>query len=193
MLKQSYVLSSKIKIAAKYDKRDYAGTQYHFYSKYSLFVLKALKRKSFQEFLDSMLKKEDIKEANINAVKIEVFPAPRRNGFNIAGKCNTCNGRIRIYPKNIKFCHAFREEFGKSTLVSYAGNRARASLIHELLHLKYISDEEQVRELTKIYFTKYEQQFDKKSNSISIYQLLFYAKSLKLGEIIKKHNEKIKD
>ena len=35
----------------------------------------------------------------------------------------------------------FKQKFGWHTLSMYAGNRARAALIHELLHLKYVEDE----------------------------------------------------
>ena len=45
----------------------------------------------------------------------------------------------------MKFCQIFKvQKFGLTTLLAYAGNRARAALIHELLHLKYIADEKTV-------------------------------------------------
>ena len=175
MLKQSRELSSKIKIAMEHEKTDFSTTDYYFYSRYSIFTLKALRKYAFQEFLYRMLKSESIPEKKVDSVKIEVFPAPRKNGFTIAGKCNTIRGKIRIYPKTVKFCAAFKKKYGKDILVAYAGNRARASLMHELLHLKYVSDEEKVRALTKTYFSSFTKGFANNSNSESMYKLIFDA------------------
>ncbi len=176
MLQQNYVLSSKIKIALEYDKSDFSK-DFCFYTKYSRFIFKALRKSSFQEFLCCMLVSENIEEKIVNTVDVKVFPAPRKNGFNIVGKCDTFRGRIRIYPKTFNFCYAFRKKFGKDFLVAFVGNRARAALIHELLHLKYVSDEEKVRELTDIYFSAYmKKQFDKNSNLISLHDLIFNSK-----------------
>jgi hypothetical protein len=153
MLKQSYVLASKISIANAKDKDFNLSINGSFYLKYSRFTLKALNKSVFQEFLASMLRIERIPQKSIDSISIQILPAPRKNGLTIAGKCNTNNGRIRIYPKPLKFCDAFRKEYGKYVLVEYAGNRARAALIHELLHLKYGSDEDGVRRLTKEYYS----------------------------------------
>jgi hypothetical protein len=60
----------------------------------------------------------------------------------------------------------------------YAGNRARAALIHELLHLKYERDEKTVRELAKEYFCIYtRKQSLENSHGICLNTLLFEAKS----------------
>ncbi len=180
MLKQNQLLLSKIKIAAKCEKTDFSERHIYFYTKYSYFILKALKKASYQQFLCEMLIKENIKEKIVCNIDVNVYPSPRKNGNNIAGRCNTLRGKIRIYPKTIKFCTIFRKKFGRDKLFSYAGNRARAALIHELLHLKYTSDEEKVRELTKSYFSSYsKKQFVKISNAVTIYQLIFDAKSVK--------------
>ena len=180
MLQKNYVLYSKIKIAPENDKTNFS-LHFGFYKNYSRFILKALRKSSFQEFLYSMLLSESIEEKTVNAVDIRVFPAPRKNGFNIIGKCDTYRGRIRIYPKTFNFCYAFRKKFGKNYLFTFVGNRARAALIHELLHLKYISDEEKVQELTDIYFSAYmKKQLDKNSNLISLHDLIFNSKSTTL-------------
>jgi hypothetical protein len=93
----------------------------------------------------------------------------------LAGKCNTYRGIIRIYPKTSAFCRTFGKKFGKSILISYVSNRARAALIHELLHLKYISDEQKVRALTETYFTVYmKMQLNK--NSAVLQGLIFSHK-----------------
>ena len=55
------------------------------------------------------------------------------------------------------FCRAFKQKFGKNTFLAYACSRARAALIHELLHLKYAADEKRVRELAQKYFLAFTQ------------------------------------
>ena len=173
MFQQNYLLYSKIKIASETEKTD-LSTHFGFYKNYSLFILKALRKSSFQDFLCCMLLSENIEEENVNTVDIKVFPAPRKNGFNIVGKCDTFRGRIRIYPKTFKYCSEFRKKYGKDYLFAFVGNRARAALIHELLHLKYISDEEKVKELTDIYFSRYmAKQLGNNSNLIPLHDLIF--------------------
>jgi len=177
ILKQSPALSGKIKIAVECDKPAFSEKHVWFYSKYSSFTLRALNKISFQKFLSFMLTFENIKQTNVNSVDVEVFPIRGENGRFIAGKCNTLSGRIRIYPKPMKFCVAFSKEFGKSILFKYAGNRARAALIHELLHLKYANNEEKVQELTKAYFSTYtKKQLAKRPTAPSMYNLIFDAK-----------------
>jgi hypothetical protein len=180
MLKQSNLLSGKIMIAAEYDKPAYSEKYLWFYTKYSCFTLRALNKSSFQKFLGWMLAIENIKETTVNSVDVKVFPDHGENGHVLAGRCDTYGGKIRIYPKSINFCKAFRKKFGKKILFTYAGNRARAALIHELLHLKYTSNEEKVRELTKVYFSTYtKKQTAQKSTPISIYKLIFDVTSTK--------------
>lgn len=173
MSKQNCVLSRKISIAPESSNRD-LSTDKNFYIKYSRFTLKALSKTAFQEFLSDMLNFENISPENIDDVRIEIFPSPRKNGLTIAGRCNTAKGRIRIYPKPIRFCNAFRKEYGRYTLFEYAGNRARASLIHELLHLKYRSDEDHVRKLTKkYYFELLKKVYSNSPSALSVYDLIF--------------------
>jgi len=103
--------------------------------------------------------------------------ASRKNGKGIAGNCDTARGRIRIYPKTTKFCQTFKQKFGRNTLLVYAGNRARAALIHELLHLKYAEDEKTVRALAKDYFCIFTQkQSAQSAPSLFIYTMIFDAK-----------------
>lgn len=98
----------------------------------------------------------------------------------MAGKCDTFRGRIRIYPKPVKFCTTFSKAFGRNILFTYAGNKARAALIHELLHLKYADNEAKVRELTKHYYDTYiKKQFANKPVAASMYNLIFDAKHSK--------------
>jgi hypothetical protein len=154
MLKQSYVLANKISIANDEENFLNLSINSNFYRKYSRFTLKALSKSLFQEFLSDMLKLEKIPQKSIDSIRIEIFPASRKNGLTIAGKCNILKGKIRIYPKPMRFCAAFRKKHGHYLLIEYAGSRARASLIHELLHLKYQNDEVGVRKLTKKYYSE---------------------------------------
>jgi len=52
----------------------------------------------------------------------------------------------------MKLYYKLKSKLGKEKVHSYIKNRARATLIHELLHLKYKSNEEKVRQLTRKYF-----------------------------------------
>jgi hypothetical protein len=148
-----------------------------FYVKYSSFVLRTLQKPAFQKFLGWMLKKEKIGEGTVRAVYVKILPS-RKNGQGIAGKCDLARGRIGIYPKTISFCQMFKQRFGRRTLTVYAGNRARAALIHELLHSKYAEDERTVRELSKEYFCIFaHKQSAENSHSTYIYTMIFNANS----------------
>jgi hypothetical protein len=179
MLKNTFQLSSKMKISVDPQKLEsFSQSHVKFYLKYSSFVFRALKKPSFQFFLRWMLKKEKIEEQIVRTVQVKVLPLRRKNGKGVAGKCNTAQGRIRIYPKTVKFCQVFKQKFGRNHLLAYAGNRARAALIHELLHLKYAKDEKTVRELAKDYFCIFTQKhFTQSASSLFIYTMIFNAKT----------------
>jgi hypothetical protein len=164
-------LSNKIKISPISSKVKAVGKSELFYSKYSHFALKALKRYHYQEFLNLMLEIEGIDKDNVNSIKVGVYPVKKKAGVGIAGKCNPLTGKIFIYPKPKKFCNLVREKYGRKLLLTYVGNRARASLIHELLHVKYLSDEQKVRALTKTYYSLYVS--NNKASSSSVYNLIF--------------------
>jgi hypothetical protein len=180
MLTETPVLSSKMKITVNLEKLDGLSQNHvRFYMKYSSFVFRSLKRPSFQKFLSWMLRKEKIDEHMVRAVHVKVFPLRRKNGKGLAGNCAPAEGKIRIYPKTLKFCRIFTQKFGKHTLLVYAGNRARAALIHELLHLKYVEDEKTVRELAKEYFfVLMQKQYAQNSNKLWVYTLIFKAKTV---------------
>jgi len=180
MLTETPALSSKMKITVNLEKLDsFSQNHVRFYMKYSSFVFRSLKRSSFQKFLSWMLRKEKIDEQMVKAVHVKVFPLRRKNGKGLAGNCAPAEGKIRIYPKTLKFCRIFTQKFGKHTLLAYAGNRARAALIHELLHLKYVEDEKTVRELAEEYFFVFMQkQYAQNSNKLWVYTLIFKAKTV---------------
>jgi hypothetical protein len=178
MLEKTFLLSSKMRISVDHEKlENFSQNHVTFYLKYSTFILRALKKPAFQKFLHWMLKKEKIEEQTVSAVHVKVLPFRRKNGKGIAGTCNTSRGRIRIYPKTMKFCQILKQKFGRNTLLAYAGNRARAALIHELLHLKYITDETTVRDLAKDYFCIFTQkQYTQSAHHLFIYKMIFDAK-----------------
>jgi hypothetical protein len=164
-----------------FDDEKFSGlSQNHlrFYAKYSSFVLKALRRPAFQIFLCWMLKIERIEEGAVRVVCVKVLPSRKKNGQGIAGKCDPARGRIGIYPKTIRFCQDFKQKFGGRTLFVYARNRARAALIHELLHLKYAKDEKTVRELSKDYFCIFTKKQSAENSQVAcIYTMIFNPKS----------------
>jgi hypothetical protein len=177
MIEKTFLLTSKMRVNTDYEKLENLSQNHvKFYLKYSSFVFKALKKPSFQKFLHWMLKKEKIEAQAVRAVHVKVLPL-RKNGKGIAGKCDTARGRIQIYPKTLKFCQGFKQKFGRNSLLFYARNRARAALIHELLHLKYVEDEKTVRELAQDYFFIFTQkQPAQRSKALYIYTMIFNAK-----------------
>jgi hypothetical protein len=180
MLENTQLLSSKIKITVGPGKPEgFSQRHVGFYLNYSSFVLRALRRPSFQKFLQWMLRRERIQAQMVGAVDVKIFPLRRKNGKGLAGNCDTTRGKIRIYPKTVRFCREFTQKFGKSTLLMYAGSRARAALIHELLHLKYAADEKRVRELARKYFFAFTRRKPSEtSQPLSIYEMVFRAKAL---------------
>lgn len=122
-----------------------------FYKKYAFIVFNTLSKPLFQKFLHWMLQKERIEKYRVKDVQIRMFPFINANGNGLAGKCNS-KGEIRLYPKRRDFCRKQKREFGMENLNLYIKSRAKAALIHELLHLKYVDDEEKVRMLTEKYY-----------------------------------------
>jgi hypothetical protein len=188
MLQKTQILSSKIKITVNPEKTEnFSKRHVSFYMNYSSFVFKALRRPSYQKFLNWMLRRERIEIRRVGAVDVEIFPFRRKNGKGLAGNCNTTRGKIRIYPKTMKFCREFTQKFGKGTLLTYAGSRARAALIHELLHLKYAADEKRVRELAKEYFFAFtRKKLSSKAPPVSIYRMVFGANPIGTAQSLEK-------
>ncbi len=144
-----------------------------FYRKYARVVFNTLRKPMFQKFLSWMLRREEIKKNKVKDVQIRMFPFKKENGNGLAGKCNS-EGEILLYPKRLGFCRNQMQEFGKENLNLYIKSRARAALIHELLHLRYVSDEERVRKLTKKYFSIFiKHQPTQNSNVPDIVKMLF--------------------
>jgi hypothetical protein len=108
----------------------------------------------FQRFLRWLLIRENIDKCQIKEVQIRVFPFQKKNGNKLAGKWNRC-GHVFIFPKSYEFYRKLATIHGEKIAYSYVKCRARATLIHEILHAKYSSDEEKVRRLTERYFALY--------------------------------------
>jgi hypothetical protein len=178
-LTEMHSLPSKMKITVPAEKLGkFSQNHVSFYMKYASFVFRSLKRPSFQKFLRWMLRKENIEENAIRDVQVRVFPFQRKNGNGLAGNCSTYRGEIRIFPKTMKFCQKLRQKFGKDKFTLYVRSRARAALIHELLHLKYADDEEKVRELTEEYFAVFTHNRSTQNQyTSSIYCMIFKTKA----------------
>ncbi len=145
-------LSGKIRRVVNRQKVTKFSRNLRFYTRYAAFVSKALRKPRFQKFLKWIIKKEKIEENRIKDVQIRVLPFQKENGNGLAGRYKS-RGAIFIYPKRFEFCQELVREHGKEKALSYIENRAQAALIHEFLHVKYASDEEKVRKLTKKYFS----------------------------------------
>ncbi len=178
LMSQTPSITNKMSISFDHEALPvFSQNQIRFYRNYSSFVFKALRRISFQKFLKWMLKKEQIEKKTVKAVYVKVLPLRNKNGKGLAGHCDPVRGRIQIYPKTSRFCQLFKRKFGRKALLLYAGNRARAALIHELLHLKYAEDEKTVRELAQKYFYILTQKnHAQNTQSPSIYTMIFSAK-----------------
>lgn len=173
------ILSGRMRIIVERGKLErFPRKRVRFYMKYASFVLKTLRKPSFQKFLEWMLREENMEGQTIKNVHVRVLPFKRKNGNGLAGNCNTGEGRIRIYPRTLKFCRILVKKFGKESFLSYVKHRARAALIHELLHFKYAKDETKVRELTKQYFLVLTQdRLSNKPGTRDVYDMIFKPQS----------------
>jgi len=143
-----------------------------FYKGYALFVKKTIRKFSFQRFIRWLLKRENIDESQIKGVHIGVFPFQNKNGNGLAGRWSKC-GNISVFPRSYEFYRKLVAKHGKKTARSYVKCRARATLIHEILHAKYSSDEKRVRRLTERYFTLYARNPITENFESVIYKILF--------------------
>jgi len=163
-----------MRITARSKNRvEFSRNHLSFYMKYALVVFNTLRKPLFHKFLDWVLRRERIKEHKVKDVQIKMFPLRKENGNGLAGKCSS-EGKILLYPRRLEFCREKMQELGMENLDFYIKSRARATLIHELLHLKYASDEEKVRELTKKYFNIFtKHQRSQNSDAQNITKILF--------------------
>jgi len=149
------MLSDKVRMSFR-PRNTTASSRGHtgFYIRYASVVCEALKKPIFQRFLRWMLSKESIEADSIKNVKVRIFPFQKQNGKMLAGRCRS-KGEILIFPKRRRFCRDFRQKHGSERLLSFIIYRARAVLVHELLHMKYLGDEKKVRRLTSRYYSAF--------------------------------------
>ncbi len=166
------MLLDKIRIKDAPHKAIQSPSKQSFYKGYALFVKKTLRKPLFQRFLRWLLLKENIDKRLIEEVHIKVFPLQKKNGNTLAGKWNRC-GIISIFPKSSNFYRRLVEKHGSRVAYSYVKSRARAALIHEILHIKYSSDEKSVRRLTEKYFTLYSRNPRTESTESIVSAILF--------------------
>jgi hypothetical protein len=166
------MLSSKIRINTCYKSAPLPNGYVSFYRKYASFVAKALSKPLFQSFLSWLLKRENIDKNSIQDIQVWVFPFHKENGNSLAGKIiNKC--KILIFPKSAKFYRKLVTQHGSEIAHSYVKSRACATLIHEILHSKYSSDEERVRELTERYFNIYARSEKTEDLESVVFEILF--------------------
>jgi hypothetical protein len=145
-------LSKKIRVVSNFKKAaSCPEKRLRFYTKYASVVSTTLRNPLFQRFLNWMIRRENIEKRSVKDIQVRVFPFQKENGKTLAGRCNR-EGVILLFPKRRKFLQKKAGDNGKDNVWFYIKSRARAALIHELLHVKYDSNEHKVRQLTKKYF-----------------------------------------
>ena len=167
-------LSSKIRVVSNPKKVESCPEKrLDFYTKYASVVSETLRKPIFQRFLDWILKRENIEKNAVKDIQVRIFPFQKENGKSIAGRCNN-EGVILIFPKKRTFLQKKMQDHKKEKVRFYLKSRAMATLIHELLHLKYEDNESKVRQLTKKYFSIFiRNQNTKTQNTYCIQKMLF--------------------
>jgi len=167
-------LSNKIRVVSNPKKVESCPEKrLEFYTNYASAVSETLKKPLFQKFLNWIIKREKIEKKAVKDIQVRVFPFKKENGKSLAGRCNN-EGVILIFPKRRSFLQKKMRDHKKEKVRFYLKSRARAALIHELLHVKYESDESKVRQLTKKYFSIFiRHQNTKIQNRYSIQKMLF--------------------
>jgi hypothetical protein len=167
-------LSNRIRVVSNPKKvEDCPEKRLQFYTNYASAVSETLRTPLFQKFLDLILKRERIEKKAVKDIQVRVFPFKKENGKSLAGRC-TDKGVIFIFPKRRSFLQKKMQDHKKEKVRFYLKSRAMATLIHELLHLKYEDNESKVRQLTKKYFSTFiRHQNTKTQNTYCIQKMLF--------------------
>lgn len=126
-----------------------------FYFEYAKVVAETLRWPLFQRFLDWVIGEENVNKNEVRDIRVIVFPSKNKRGKRLAGRCSK-RGRISVYPKGIRSLLRLFMKNEKEKLDFYLKKRAISTVIHELLHIKYLSDEKRVRELTKNYLDTFD-------------------------------------
>lgn len=142
----------RIKIVASIKRGKKNRNHSKFYGRYAVVVSRCLKKRVFLKFVNWILKREEIPPEQVKSVQIRMFPLVKNNGNSLIGRCKP-DGEIFLYPKRLDVCKKKFQQMNPEDFTKYVEGRAMASLIHEVLHLKYESDETKVKQLTKKYFS----------------------------------------
>jgi len=143
-----------------------------YYERYAHLVSETLRDPLFQTVLHGIIQNENIEIDKIKDIQVKIFPFTKENGNRLAGKC-TDKGVISIYPKGVSFCQKLMIDWREDTVSFYIKCRARATLIHEILHVKYMDKEFKVRELTRKYFIAFIRRKKPRKKNQMILQKLF--------------------
>jgi len=160
-------------IVASIEKGKKKDANLEFYDNYAVYVSKYLRKPTFQKFLNCVLKREKIQKEKIKNVQIRMFPLMKQNGNYLIGKCNS-KGEVFLYPEKLGAFRKKRKKISLKCLKEYVRGRAMASLIHELLHLKYRSDEQKVKDLTKKYYSLFQSNNDSKPLEFKTHQEMVF-------------------
>jgi hypothetical protein len=158
--------------------REVHEKQVGFYRKYAVVAQRTLSRPLFQGFLGWILTEESIERGSISKIEVMLFPFRNGKGNWLAGRISR-KGEIFLYPKKKEFCQRLMQEFERNNVYFYIKARAMAALIHELLHLRYASDENMVRQKTEKYFQIFIwNEYVQNPKIRSILKMLFTAEAL---------------
>ena len=145
-------LSNKIRVVSNPGKLENCPEKrLQFYTDYASAVSDTLRMPLFQKFLRWIMKREKIEKMAVKDIQVMVFPFEKENGRSLAGRCNTDDGVILIFPKRRSFLRKKLQNHKKENVRFYLKSRAMAAMIHELLHMKYEGNEGKVRHLTQKY------------------------------------------
>ena len=155
-----------------------------FYTNYAAFVLRVLRKPRFQNFLKWMMKREEIDDNMVEEVRVMILPYCKENGKSLVGKWDG-EGQISIYPKKAQLLRNLAKKFDARMARFYVKCRARAALIHEILHTKYRSNEDEVRRLTKKYFHIFLRNHKtENANKNVVFSILFKNQSFAADSIV---------
>lgn len=168
-------LSNKIRVVSNRKKAaNCTEKRLGFYAGYATTVSQTLRKPLFQRFLHWILKREEIEKRDVKDIQIRVFPFQKENGKFLAGRCNV-DGVIRVFPKRWAFIQEKLRNHKKENIKTYVRRRAMATLIHEILHVKYGGDEGKVRHLTEKYFKIFMHHQNQDVLSTQNIQKMFFA------------------
>jgi len=167
------LLLERMSIVASIKKGKKKNANCEFYGNYAVFVFKSLKNPIVLRFLHWILKRETIPKDRIKNVQIRMFPSLKKNGRYLNGKCNS-PGEVFLYPKRLDACRKKSQRLSLKCVREYIRGRALASLIHELLHLKYGCNEKKVKALTKQYYSMFNRKHDFKPLDFEKHQELVF-------------------